>query len=124
MEKNTDNGIQRGFSFDEIQCTGTDFDIHMSERIEKEISAQEIEGLIDGGIAFTKNRLLVFDECEQMEYWEGCIALRDIIGNPPYFAFFYPSQKQRLRIVFDNENAFHKLYMHIEASGYHSFDLS
>lgn len=72
MEKNTDNGIQRGFAFDEIQCIDTDFDIHMSERIEKEISAQEIEALIDGGIAFTKNRLLAFDECEQMEYWEGC----------------------------------------------------
>ncbi len=90
----------------------------------KEISYKEIEELVEGGIVFTKNRQLVFSECEQMAQWAGCIALRDIIGNPPYFAFFYPSQKQRLRIVFDNENAFHKLYMHIENCGYHSFDLS
>lgn len=54
----------------------------------KEISYKEIEELVEGGIVFTKNRQLVFSECEQMEQWAGCIALRDIIGNPPYFAFF------------------------------------
>jgi len=93
-------------------------------KMRKEISYKEIAELIEGGIVFTKNRLLVFAECEQMEQWAGCIALRDIIGNPSYFDFFYPSQKERLRIIFDNENAFYKLYMHIENNGYHSFDLS
>lgn len=88
-----------------------------------QISAREIEELIEGGIAFTKNRVLKFEECEQMENVKGCIALRDIIGNPPYFAFFYPTKKQRLRIVFDDKNAFHRLYMHIKDSGYQSLDI-
>lgn len=88
-----------------------------------QISAREIEELIEGGIAFTKNRVLKFEECEQMENVKGCIALRDIIGNPPYFAFFYPTKNQRLRIVFDDENAFHRLYMHIKDSGYQSLDI-
>ncbi len=88
-----------------------------------QISAREIEELIEGGIAFTKNRVLKFEECEQMEKVKGCIALRDIIGNPPYFAFFYPTKKQRLRIVFDDKNAFHRLYMHIKDSGYQSLDI-
>ena len=88
-----------------------------------QISAREIEELIEGGIAFTKNRVLKFEECEQMEKVKGCIALQDIIGNPPYFAFFYPTKKQRLRIVFDDKNAFHRLYMHIKDSGYQSLDI-
>ena len=88
-----------------------------------QISAREIEELIEGGIALKKNRGLKFEECEQMENVKGCIALRDIIGNPPYFAFFYPTKKQRLRIVFDDKNAFHRLYMHIKDSGYQSLDI-
>lgn len=111
----------------------------------KEISYKEITELVDGGIAFTENRFLMFSECERVKQGTNCIALRDITGSPPYFIFFYPTQKEQLRIDFyqTNKTLFHKLkeqfrsifdkkyeisfdrlYAHILANGYRSLDLS
>lgn len=49
---------------------------------------QSIRQLTPSGILFQDNFFLDFYRCEQMEKWKGCIALRNIIGKPPYFDFF------------------------------------
>ena len=92
----------------------------------KEINYKEIREMTAEGIIFTDGTVLEFKKCGQMEQWKGCIAVRNIIGKPPYFEFFYPSKEKRLRIRFDggSETPFHRLYGHIERCGFHSFDLS
>lgn len=92
----------------------------------KEVSYKKIKELNGDGILFADNTVLQYSQCDKMENSDRCIALRDIIGNPPYFDFFYPTKDNRLRIVFEdgNEKAFHKLYFHILDNGYQSYDLS